>query len=81
MVYSEFFRNDLSLFNKVEYCEYLLKMICWFVFPIATVLIIIKKEFKYSSEQHLKAQENDFSQKEKSIKSEFIKGLRYNSNL
>ena len=77
LVYSEIFNNEKDLFNKVEYCEYFFKMIFCYVIPIYTVLMIIKKEFKYASEQHLMAQTSDFITKEKNSKGEQIKGLHF----
>lgn len=77
LVFSSLFLNEKNLFNKVESCEYFFKMLFCYVIPIYTVLMIIKKEYKYAKEQHRIAQTSDFTAKEKNSKGEQIKGLHF----
>lgn len=79
LVFSSRFNAEKDLFNKVEYCEYFFKMLFCYVCPIAMVLTILKKEFKYATEQSMIAQTSDWDHapREKGVRGDQIRGLNF----
>ncbi len=70
--------KQLEFFNIIGICEYFFKMIFCYIIPILTVLMIIKKEYKYAKEQTILAQTTEVLGKEDSSSAEKIAGLKFN---